>query len=193
MLMLFCSVVSDLMVTGRPMAWQHCFHPVLAGCVYLAFRFFKTNFPFSNFCLPSHKDIFSVVYWALGGTDPSGHPWIYPMVSYSFKYVILKIICPIVIKFFFIVHKIQPCIKEHSHSIASQSLFPLLVDWRTFLFSSSYSHLSSSRWTGEFFSSHFLIITFPLLSGLEDFSLLIFFFLLFLLLVDWGFLLFSAS
>jgi len=58
------SVVSDLMVTGRPMTWQHCFHPVLAGCVYLAF---------------------SVVYWALGGTDPSGHPWIYPMVDWGTK------------------------------------------------------------------------------------------------------------
>jgi len=58
------SVLSDLLVSGRPMVWQHCFHPILAGCAYLAF---------------------SVVYWALGGVDPYGHPWIYPMVDWGEK------------------------------------------------------------------------------------------------------------
>ena len=32
------------------------------------------------------KSIFSVVYWAVGGLDPSGHPWIYPMVSILFPF-----------------------------------------------------------------------------------------------------------
>ena len=73
-------------------------------------------------------------------------------------------------KTLFIVHKIQPCIKENSHSIASQSLLPVLVDWGTFLFSSSYSHFSSSWWTGDFFSSHLPILTFPPLGGLGIFS-----------------------
>ena len=140
----FCSVVSDLMVTGRPMAWQHCFHPVLAGCVYLAFRFFKTKFPSSSFLSfwPSHIDIFSVVYWALGGTDPSGHPWIYPMVSYSFKYVIPKIICPIVIKFFYCsqnlaVHKRAfsfHCLTITIPPVGGLGIFSLLIVLITFLF-----------------------------------------------------------
>ena len=34
------------------------------------------------------KSIFSVVYWAVGGLDPSGHPWIYPMVSILFLFPI---------------------------------------------------------------------------------------------------------
>ena len=27
--------------------------------------------------------LFSVVYWAAGGLDPDGHPWIYPMLDWD--------------------------------------------------------------------------------------------------------------
>ena len=56
------SVVVDLLLVARPAQLPHLVHPLACGGCYL---------------------LFSVLYWALGGTDPAGHPWIYPMVDWG--------------------------------------------------------------------------------------------------------------
>ena len=58
----FRSVLLDLFIVARPAQLLHFLHPTLFGLCYL---------------------IFSVVYWAVGGTDPEGHHWIYPMVDWD--------------------------------------------------------------------------------------------------------------
>ena len=58
----FRSVLLDLFIVARPAKLFHFLHPTLFGSCYL---------------------IFSVVYWAVGGTDPEGHHWIYPMVDWD--------------------------------------------------------------------------------------------------------------
>ena len=56
------SVLLDLFIVSRPSRLLHFVHPLLFGVWYL---------------------IFSLVYWAVGGTDPEGHHWIYPMVDWE--------------------------------------------------------------------------------------------------------------
>jgi len=56
------SVLVDLIIIARPTRLAHMIHPILFGLFYL---------------------IFSVSYWAAGGTDPSGNDWIYPMVDWD--------------------------------------------------------------------------------------------------------------
>ena len=70
------SVLLDLAVTCRPMRLLHCGHPVLLGLGYLAFRYLPGT---------SHHTVLpgSVIYWSLGGTDPYGDPWIYPMLDWG--------------------------------------------------------------------------------------------------------------
>jgi hypothetical protein len=57
-----CSVILDLFIVARPAKLLHFLHPLLFGLWYLTF---------------------SVLYWAVGGTDPEGHHWIYPMVDWD--------------------------------------------------------------------------------------------------------------
>ena len=128
------------------MAWQHAFHPVLAGCVYLAFRFFKTKFSFSNFFYHLIKT-FSVLFTGLwGGQIPldihGSTPWYH---IHSNMYIILKIIAPIVLKLFY----------------CSQNL---AVHKRAFSFHCLTITFPPFGELGNF--SHFLIITFPPLGGL---------------------------
>ena len=50
------------MIVARPVRLLHFLHPLVCGLCYL---------------------LFSVGYWAVGGTDPAGHHWIYPMVDWD--------------------------------------------------------------------------------------------------------------
>ena len=61
-LQMFNSVIIDLTIVSRPAKLLHFLHPLLFGLWYLTF---------------------SIVYWAVGGTDPQGNHWIYPMVDWD--------------------------------------------------------------------------------------------------------------
>ena len=58
----FRSVLLDLFIVAQPTKLLHFLHSTLFGLWYL---------------------IFSVVYWAVAGTDPEVHHWIYPMVDWD--------------------------------------------------------------------------------------------------------------
>ncbi|XP_041456292.1 protein rolling stone-like [Lytechinus variegatus] len=55
-------MVIDLMVTAIPIRFFHVIYPLFVGGIYLAF---------------------AAIYWAAGGTDPYGHPYIYRLLDFS--------------------------------------------------------------------------------------------------------------
>ncbi|XP_003728441.1 protein rolling stone [Strongylocentrotus purpuratus] len=52
----------DLMVTAIPIRFLHVVYPLVYGCVYLTF---------------------AAIYWASGGTDPYGRPYIYGILDFN--------------------------------------------------------------------------------------------------------------
>lgn len=52
----------DLMVTAIPIRFVHVVYTLLFGCVYLTF---------------------AAIYWASGGTDPLGRPYIYGILDFN--------------------------------------------------------------------------------------------------------------
>ena len=55
-------MIIDIFITAVPVRWLHFFHAFIYGVIYL---------------------IFSVIYWAAGGTDPAGNPFIYPVLDWG--------------------------------------------------------------------------------------------------------------
>ncbi|XP_035699960.1 protein rolling stone-like [Branchiostoma floridae] len=56
------TIVIDVMVSGLPCRLLHFVYPLTFGVVYI---------------------LFTVIYWAAGGTGPDGQPYIYPFLDYG--------------------------------------------------------------------------------------------------------------
>lgn len=64
------AMLADTMLTSMPVRLFHVIYPMLLGVVYV---------------------LFTVIYWAAGGTDPFSRPYIYPQTDYTGRPVLSSV------------------------------------------------------------------------------------------------------